>query len=65
MNPYWIEDNAENREKCPLLVKGTRQIIDPTEIKFWYDLIDKYLKPLYENKEEKKKVSTEHGDNWL
>ena len=55
-NPYWIEANEENRDKCPLLVQAPRVDIDPTELKFWNDMIAKYLKPLYENKDEKKKV---------
>ena len=56
-NPYWLEDNEENRRKCPLLLKGTRQLIPPHEIKFWKDFIEKYLAPLYEDKEEKKRIS--------
>ena len=55
-NPYWIEDNHENREKCPLLVQARREKIGEREINFWTDMIAKYLKPLYENKDDKKKV---------
>ena len=56
-NPYWIEDNKENREKCPLLVQARRERIGEREINFWTSMIEKYLKPLYENKDDKKKVT--------
>jgi len=55
-NPYWIENNKENEEKCPLLAKAKEVKIDPTEVKFWNDMIEQYLKPLYEDKDAKKKV---------
>ena len=55
-NPYWIENNEENAEKCPLLAKAKEVKIDPTEVKFWNDMIEQYLKPLYEDKDAKKKV---------
>ena len=55
-NPYWIENNKENEEKCPLLAKAKEVRIDPTEVKFWNDMIEQYLKPLYEDKDAKKKV---------
>jgi len=32
-------------------------LIPPHEIKFWKDFIEKYLAPLYEDKEEKKRIS--------
>ena len=57
-NPYWIENNKENEEKCPLLAKAKEVKIDPTEVKFWNDMIEQYLKPLYEDKDAKKKVKT-------
>ena len=56
-NPYWMEDNEENRKKCQLLLDAKRKDIKPTEIKFWVDMIKEYLLPLDENKEEKKKIS--------
>ena len=55
-NPYWIENNKENEGKCPLLIKAQREDIDPTEVKFWNDMIKQYLEPLYEDKDAKKKV---------
>ena len=66
-NPYWIEDNKENREKCPLLVQARRERIEEREIRFWADMIEKYLKPLYENKDDKKKVtySIPHYTNFI
>ena len=56
-NPYWMEDNEENRKKCQLLVDAKRKNIPPKEISFWNDMIKQYLLPLDENKEEKKKIS--------
>lgn len=56
-NPYWLENNEENRQKCPLLMKAKRQVISQHEINFWEDFIAKYLAPLYEDKEEKKRIS--------
>ena len=55
-NPYWIENNEENREKCPLLAEAREERIDARETKFWKDMIEQYLKPLYEDKDAKKKV---------
>lgn len=43
-NPYWIED--------PDLRKGEVDYLSNTEILFWKDLIDKYLFPIDQNKEE-------------
>jgi len=54
--PYWIENNEENREKCPLLAEAKEERIDALETKFWKDMIEQYLKPLYEDKDAKKKV---------
>ena len=31
-NPYWMEDNEENRKKCKLLVDAKRKDIKPKEI---------------------------------
>lgn len=45
MNPYWIEDKA--------LKKGEVDFLPTVEIKFWQDLLDKYLYPIDEDKEEK------------
>ena len=44
-NPYWMEDNEENRKKCKLLVDAKRKDIKPKEIKFWVDMIKEYLLP--------------------
>lgn len=43
-NPYWIED--------PDLKKGEVDYLSSAEILFWKDLIDKYLFPIDQNKEE-------------
>lgn len=43
-NPYWIED--------PDLRKGEVDYLSNSEILFWKDLIDKYLYPIDQNKEE-------------
>lgn len=43
-NPYWIED--------PELKKGEVDFLSSSEIQFWKDLIDKYLYPIDQNKEE-------------
>lgn len=43
-NPYWIED--------PDLRKGEVDYLSNSEILFWKDLIDKYLFPIDQNKEE-------------
>lgn len=45
INPYWIED--------PDLRKGEVEYLSSNEIQFWKDLLDKYLYPIDENKEEK------------
>lgn len=44
INPYWIED--------PNLMKGEVDFLTTAEIEFWKDLIDIYLRPIDENKEE-------------
>lgn len=43
-NPYWIED-AE-------LKKGEVDFLSSAEIQFWKDLIDKYLFPIDQDKDE-------------
>lgn len=43
-NPYWIEDQD--------LKKGEVDFMSSSEIQFWKDLIDKYLYPIDQNKEE-------------
>lgn len=57
VNPYWLENNKENNEKCPLLMKAKKQVINPVELSFWNSFIEQYLKPLNEDKEEKKRIS--------
>jgi chitin synthase len=47
VNPYWIED--------PDVRKGEVEFLSSNEILFWKDLLDKYLYPIDENKEEKVK----------
>lgn len=45
VNPYWIED--------PDVGKGEVEYLNSNELQFWKDLLEKYLYPLDENKEEK------------
>ena len=45
INPYWIEDRD--------LKKGEVDYISSAEAQFWKDLLEKYLHPIDENKEEK------------
>jgi len=45
LNPYWIEDKA--------LKKGEVDFLPTIEIKFWQDLLEKYLAPIDEDKAEK------------
>lgn len=42
-DPYWAEE----------LKKGKLEFLSSKEIKFWDDLIEKYLKPLIEDKTQK------------
>jgi hypothetical protein len=44
INPFWIED--------PNLQKGEVDFLTTAETEFWKDLIDAYLRPIDENKEE-------------
>jgi chitin synthase len=57
VNPYWMEDNRENRSKCRILVEARREDIDAKEVRYWNSFIEKYLTPLNEDKEEKKRIS--------
>lgn len=43
-NPYWIDDQD--------LKKGEVDFLSSSEIQFWKDLIDKYLYPIDQNKED-------------
>lgn len=47
-NPFWIED--------PELKKGEVDFLSSAEIQFWKDLIDKYLYPIDQDKEEQVSV---------
>ncbi|XP_050669980.1 chitin synthase chs-2-like isoform X2 [Leptidea sinapis] len=51
INPYWIED--------PNLQKGEVDFLTTAETEFWKDLIDTYLRPLDDNKEEKDRITTD------
>ncbi|CAK1603070.1 unnamed protein product [Parnassius mnemosyne] len=51
INPYWIED--------PNLQKGEVDFLTTAETEFWKDLIDAYLRPIDENKEELERVKTD------
>ena len=60
INPYWMDESEdENTRKCKALVKAERLKMDPHEITFWEEMIEKYLKPLDENKDQKKKATLE------
>nr|AIJ50381.1 chitin syntthase class B [Phthorimaea operculella] len=51
INPYWIED--------PNLSKGEVDFLTTAETEFWKDLIDAYLRPIDENKEELDRIKTD------
>ncbi|XP_046403854.1 chitin synthase chs-2-like [Ischnura elegans] len=51
VNPYWIED--------PDLKNGDVEILSRDEMVFWKDLIDKYLYPIAESDDEKKKIAND------
>ena len=48
INPYWIEDKD--------LKRGEVDYLSGPEIQFWKDLLDKYLYPIDENKEQQVRV---------
>lgn len=45
VNPYWIED--------PDVRKGEVEFLNSNESQFWKDLLEKYLYPIDEDKDEK------------
>ncbi|XP_039765061.1 chitin synthase chs-2-like [Pararge aegeria] len=51
INPYWIED--------PNLQKGEVDFLTTAETEFWKDLIDSYLRPIDENKDEQDRIATD------
>ncbi|KAG8175041.1 hypothetical protein JTE90_008869 [Oedothorax gibbosus] len=51
INPYWIEDKD--------LRRGEVEYLSPAEMTFWKDLIEKYLFPLDNNKEQQARVAME------
>ncbi|XP_018562636.1 uncharacterized protein LOC108904526 isoform X1 [Anoplophora glabripennis] len=51
INPYWIED--------PDVGKGEVEYLSSNEMQFWKDLLEKYLFPLDENKEEKARIASD------
>lgn len=53
INPYWIEDKA--------LKKGEVDFLSQAETKFWQELLEKYLYPIDEDKDEKVTESTING----
>jgi chitin synthase len=57
LNPYWMENNPENRNKCRLLAEAKTDAIPEPEVAYWNSFIDKYLRPLNEDKEEQKRIS--------
>jgi chitin synthase len=57
VNPYWMEGNKENRSKCQILAEAQVEHIPEQEVAYWNSFIHKYLRPLNEDKEEKKRIS--------
>nr|XP_037268094.1 chitin synthase chs-2-like [Rhipicephalus microplus] len=51
INPYWIEDKE--------LKRGEVEYLPGPEIQFWKDLIEKYLYPIDENKEEQARIAAD------
>ncbi|XP_037075045.1 chitin synthase chs-2-like isoform X2 [Pollicipes pollicipes] len=50
-NPLWIEDKA--------LRKGKVEYLQPNEVQFWHDLLEKYLFPIDEDKAEKARIAND------
>jgi len=48
-NPLWIEDSD--------LRSGPKKFLTRKEIKFWFEMIEKYLKPLDKDEEKEKKIA--------
>ena len=53
---YWMERNDENLRKCQILAEAKQVYLQDEEATFWKVMIDKYLKPLDEDKDQKKRV---------
>ncbi|XP_059350344.1 chitin synthase chs-2-like isoform X1 [Daphnia carinata] len=51
INPYWIEDKD--------LKRGEVDYLSGPEIQFWKDLLDKYLYPIDENKEQQARIAAD------
>lgn len=51
INPFWIEDKS--------LRKGPVAFLSTAEQQFWRDLIDKYLYPIDEDKDEKARIAAD------
>nr|ARQ20736.1 chitin synthase 2 [Grapholitha molesta] len=54
INPYWVED--------PDVKKGEVDFLSTAENQFWKDLIDTYLRPIDENKEEQVRIAKDLKD---
>ncbi|XP_047986974.1 chitin synthase chs-2-like [Leguminivora glycinivorella] len=54
INPYWVED--------PDVKKGEVDFLSTAENQFWKDLIDTYLRPIDENKEEQARIAKDLKD---
>ncbi|KAI8427952.1 hypothetical protein MSG28_002272 [Choristoneura fumiferana] len=52
INPYWIED--------PDVKKGEVDFLTTAEIQFWKDLIDTYLRPIDEDREEQITINRDY-----
>uniref|UniRef100_A0A2R5LAW3 Putative conserved plasma membrane protein n=3 Tax=Ornithodoros turicata TaxID=34597 RepID=A0A2R5LAW3_9ACAR len=50
INPYWIEDKE--------LKRGEVEYLPGAEIQFWKDLVEKYLYPIDENKQEQARIAS-------
>jgi len=52
-----MENNEENWGKCRILAEAKTDAIPAEEVDYWNKFIDKYLRPLNEDKEEQKRIS--------
>lgn len=57
INPYWIEDKD--------LKRGEVDYLSGPEIQFWKDLLDKYLYPIDENKEQQVRTGFCYFLSWF
>ena len=56
MNPYWIEDTKAVR-------KGQVTFLHEKEVRFWKDIIEKYLHPLIKKDGDQVSACCEYGQS--